>query len=108
MTGAIRIVLIEDDTDLADAVALALGLEGFDVTPFGNASDALKELDLSFDGVVISDIRLPGIDGIELFGILAERDAEIPVIFTTGHGDVPMAVDLLKGAHSTFSPSLIR
>lgn len=104
MTGAIRIVLIEDDTDLADAVALALGLEGFDVTPFGNASDALKELDSSFDGVVISDIRLPGIDGIELFGILAERDAEIPVIFTTGHGDVPMAVDLLKrGAFDFFT-----
>src|SRR5207253_765493 len=50
----------------------------------------------SFEGVVISDIRMPQIDGLQLFRMLAERDPELPVILITGHGDIEMAVDAVR------------
>lgn len=106
MNGAAntQVVLVEDDADLADAVSLALRIEGFDIQWFGAAADALQHLDDSFDGVVVCDVRLPGMDGIEFFDALAECDPDIPVIFTTGHGDVPMAVAMLKkGAFDFFT-----
>lgn len=92
----VHIVLVEDDEALGPAVAQALRLEGMEVSLFTKAEAALDALPDDFAGVVVSDVRLPGMDGLALFARLQERDAELPVIFTTGHGDVDMAVTAIK------------
>lgn len=90
------VILVEDDDALREATAQALEIEGFAVRRFGNAEAAFRSFNVEFDGVVVTDIRLPGLDGLELFDLLRERDAEVQVILTTGHGDVPMAVEAMK------------
>lgn len=98
----INVVLVEDDEALGPAVAQALRLEGMEVTLFGEADSALSYMSNDFPGVVVSDVRLPGMDGLALFAQLHERDPDLPVIFTTGHGDVAMAVAAMKDGAADF------
>jgi two-component system C4-dicarboxylate transport response regulator DctD len=98
----LQVMLVEDDEALGLAVLQAMRLEGYDARLFGDAHDALSALDADFPGVVVSDVRLPGLDGIAFFERLQQLDAELPVIFTTGHGDVPMAVEMLKKGAADF------
>jgi two-component system C4-dicarboxylate transport response regulator DctD len=90
------VALVEDDEDLRRATAQLLGLAGCTVREFANASDALRVLDDTWNGVVVSDIRMPGMTGIEFFRRLRELDPELPVILITGHANVDVAVDALK------------
>jgi two-component system C4-dicarboxylate transport response regulator DctD len=96
------VVFVEDDPALRDAMQQALRLEGFPVEAHERAAPALKALSRDFAGVVVSDIRLPGMDGLEFFAALREIDAELPMIFTTGHGDVQMAVAAMKQGAADF------
>jgi two-component system, NtrC family, C4-dicarboxylate transport response regulator DctD len=98
----INVVLVEDDEALGPAVAQALRLEGMEVALFGDADSALDAIADDFPGVVVSDVRLPGKDGLALFAQLQERDPDLPVIFTTGHGDVAMAVAAMKDGAADF------
>lgn len=98
----INVVLVEDDEALGLAVAEALRLEGMEVSLFGDANSALAVISNDFPGVVVSDVRLPGMDGLALFAQLQERDPELPMIFTTGHGDVAMAVAAMKDGAADF------
>ncbi len=104
MSGAdpTRVVLVEDEMELREATVQALTLEGFEVSAFSDAQSALKVVTGEFEDVVVSDIRMPRIDGLELFATLAERDSELPVILVTGHGDVPMAVEAMKRGAADF------
>ena len=104
MTSAnpIRVAFIEDDAPLREAVVQGLELEGICVEAFEAAPPALRKLSRDFEGVVVSDIRLPGMDGLELFESIRAMDDELPVIFTTGHGDVAMAVEAMKSGASDF------
>ncbi|MGB3878065.1 MAG: sigma-54 dependent transcriptional regulator [Shinella zoogloeoides] len=90
------ILLIDDDRQLLRATAQTLELADFSVTPFASAAEALPQLDLNFAGVVVSDIRMPGMDGLQLFERIRALDAEIPVILITGHGDIPTAVKAIQ------------
>lgn len=90
------VALVEDDEDLRAATAQLLGLAGFTVHGFADAASALAAIDADFAGIVVSDVRMPGMSGIELFRALHARDADLPVVLVTGHGDVAMAVDALK------------
>jgi two-component system, NtrC family, C4-dicarboxylate transport response regulator DctD len=90
------VALIDDDKDLRRATTQTLELAGFAVSAFGGAKAALAELSPDFPGVVVSDIRMPEIDGLQLFGALKEMDADLPVILITGHGDIPMAVQAIQ------------
>jgi two-component system C4-dicarboxylate transport response regulator DctD len=90
------VLLIDDDRQLLRATAQTLELAGFDVSPLGAATDALGMLDRDFAGVVVSDIRMPGMDGLQLFERIQSLDAEIPVILVTGHGDIPTAVKAIQ------------
>lgn len=105
MTDMLRLVrLVDDDEDLLAAQVQTLRLAGFQVEPFGTALAALDGLGPDYPGVVLSDVRMPGMDGFEFFARLQERDAELPVILLTGHADVPMAVAALKqGAYDFLS-----
>lgn len=98
----IRVIFIEDDAPLREAVVQGLEIEGLAVEAFEAAAPALRRLSPDFDGVVVSDIRLPGMDGHELFDAIRALDDELPIIFTTGHGDVAMAVDAMKKGAADF------
>lgn len=89
------VAFIDDDADVRAANAQTLELAGFDVQVFADAGSALTRLDENFPGVVISDIRMPGMDGRSMFHELRRRDADLPVILITGHGDIQEAVELL-------------
>ncbi|MBB3398880.1 two-component system C4-dicarboxylate transport response regulator DctD [Rhizobium sp. BK538] len=75
--------------------AQALGLFGLDVATFASAEPVLERVGYGFDGVVISDIRMPGMDGMTLLQRIREMDSEIPVILVTGHADVQLAVSAM-------------
>ncbi|MGX5720403.1 sigma-54-dependent transcriptional regulator [Shinella zoogloeoides] len=90
------VLLIDDDRQLLRATAQTLELADFSVTPFASAAEALPQLALNFAGVVVSDIRMPGMDGLQLFERIRALDAEIPVILITGHGDIPTAVKAIQ------------
>ena len=92
----IRVLFVEDDSTLREATVQGLELEGYEVDAFGDATAALRILDADYPGVIVSDVRLPGMDGLKFFEQVKRVDAEMPLIFTTGHGDVAMAVEAMK------------
>ncbi|KQX06058.1 Fis family transcriptional regulator [Ensifer sp. Root423] len=98
------VYLVDDDNHLRKAMTQTLELAGLAVTPFASAAEALKTLDANFDGVVVSDIRMPGIDGLAFFRRIEAFDADLPVILVTGHGDIPMAVQALQDGVYDFIP----
>ncbi len=102
MSGTVY--LVDDDSQLRKAMRQTLELHGIHVTPFPKAELALEALSKDFDGVVISDVRMPGMDGLQFFERLRQIDPDLPVILITGHGDVPMAVAALHdGAYDFIS-----
>ncbi|WEF25747.1 sigma-54 dependent transcriptional regulator [Paracoccus sp. S3-43] len=107
MTGLVR--LVEDDEDLRAAQVQTLRMAGLQVQDFGLAADGLRGVTRDFPGVVLSDVRMPGMDGLQLFQHLHAIDRDLPVILLTGHGDVPMAVAALKaGAYDFLTKPVAR
>ena len=98
----LQVALVEDDPALRDATTQALTLDGIAVTTFPDARAALAWLTADYPGVVVSDVRMPGIDGIAFFERLRAIDRDLPVILTTGHGDVAMAVAAMKNGAADF------
>ncbi|MDO9608512.1 MAG: sigma-54 dependent transcriptional regulator [Brevundimonas sp.] len=86
------VALIEDDADFRQALVERLTLEGLEVRAFTAAEPALKALDADFSGVVVTDLRMPGMDGRQLLTRLQALDPSLPVIMITGHGDIGDAV----------------
>ena len=101
-TGKVRVVFVEDDGPLREAMVQGLEIEGIAVEAFDAARPALRRLSREFEGVIVSDVRMPGMDGLEFFAALRSLDHELPVIFTTGHGDVAMAVAAMKDGAADF------
>lgn len=94
------VYFIDDEIDLRLANEQTLELAGFQVQIFEKAEDVLQLIDDQTSGIVVSDIRLPGIDGLSLLQRLQQVDATLPIILITGHGDISMAVDAMqKGAY---------
>ncbi len=96
MNDSSPVFLIDDDKDLLRATKQTLELAGFNVSAFSAATDALAALDPGFAGVVVSDIRMPQMDGQQLFARIKGFDGDLPVILVTGHGDIPMAVQAIQ------------
>ncbi|MDR9759213.1 sigma-54 dependent transcriptional regulator [Rhizobium redzepovicii] len=96
MAAPMPVALIDDDKDLRRATAQTLELAGFSVSAYEGAKAALAELSADFAGPVVTDIRMPEIDGLQLFAMLKGIDADLPVILMTGHGDIPMAVQAIQ------------
>jgi two-component system C4-dicarboxylate transport response regulator DctD len=91
-----QVLLIEDDPGVQLAAAQALQIGGFEVTCCDSAEQALALLKPDFPGVVVSDVRLPGRDGLALLRELHRADPGLPVTLVTGHGDVAMAVEAMR------------
>ncbi|MFT0862029.1 sigma-54-dependent transcriptional regulator [Ancylobacter sp. G4_0304] len=98
------VAFIDDDETLRAANSQALMLAGYEVVPYPSAAAALAGIDASFPGVVVSDVRMPGMDGLELFRRLSRMDADLPVILITGHGDITMAVEAMRDGAYDFIP----
>jgi DNA-binding NtrC family response regulator len=112
MTEPLQVLLIEDDPDVRLGCEQALKLEDIAVSATDSAEKARRRITRDFPGVVVSDIRLPGMDGMALLKELQAVDPELPVVLITGHGDVSMAVQAMKdGAHDfiekPFSPDYL-
>lgn len=90
------ILFVDDDAVLREANVQTLELAGMAVQPFASAQAALALIGPDFAGAVVTDIRMPGMDGLQFFERIRAIDPEIPVILITGHGDVPMAVRALQ------------
>jgi len=91
-----RVFVIDDEQDMRASISQWLSLSGFQTETFAAADEALRALTPDFPGIVISDIRMPGMDGMALLKRIAAQDAGLPVILITGHGDVPMAVEAMR------------
>ncbi|MFY2826470.1 MULTISPECIES: sigma-54-dependent transcriptional regulator [Ruegeria] len=96
MAQAMKIAIVDDEQDMRQSISQWLALSGYDTETFSSAEDALKVLGPDYPGIVISDIKMPGMDGIQLLKKLMGADSTLPVIMITGHGDVPMAVEAMR------------
>ncbi len=96
MNTSNNVILVDDDEDLRPALEQALELDGFDVLALGDAEAALSMVRRDFNGVVVSDIRMPGIDGMALLKELLAIDPALPVVLITGHGDIALAVEAMR------------
>ena len=106
------VIVVDDEASIRNAVEQWLSLSGFDVQLFTCAEDCLNRLPAHFAGVIVSDVRMPGMGGLALLNRLQQLDADLPVILLTGHGDVPMAVEAMReGAYDflekPFSPEAL-
>jgi two-component system response regulator FixJ len=96
MSSKVKVYVIDDDEAMRDSLNFLLDSAGLEVTLFENAQqflDALPRLDF---GCVVSDVRMPGIDGIELLKRMKAGQSKFPILIMTGHGDVPLAVEAMK------------
>jgi len=96
------IFVVDDDAAVRHSTEMLIRSMGLRAESFSSAAEFLEDFDPQQPGCVILDIRMPGMSGLELQGHLRERDAAIPVIFVTGHGDVPMAVKAMKAGAVDF------
>ncbi len=96
MSEALTVLIIEDDPDVALGCEQALQLDGISAACVGSAEQARRRLGRDFRGIVVSDIRLPKMDGMAFLRETLALDPELPVVLITGHGDVSMAVQAMK------------
>lgn len=100
----LKVYLIDDDKILLQAISQIFELEDIDVVAFDDPTKLLHVLTPDLDGVVITDVRMNSMDGIELYKRISTIDPDIPVTFITGHADVPMVLNTLRsGAFDFFS-----
>ncbi|MGO1660137.1 MAG: response regulator FixJ [Marinobacter sp.] len=90
------VYVVEDDEAVRDSLELLLRSDEKTVKTYESAAVFLKDYSETMAGCIVLDIRMPGMDGMELQKKLNEKHSILPIIFVTGHGDVPMAVDAMK------------
>ena len=91
-----QLVLLDDDSHLRTALSQTFDLAGLKVQAFANAEGVLAALPTDWLGVLVTDIRMPGISGLELLEQAQQLDKQLPVLLITGQGDVPLAVQAMR------------
>ncbi|UJX46166.1 sigma-54 dependent transcriptional regulator [Xanthobacter sp. YC-JY1] len=91
-----RVLLVDDEEMIRVSIEQTLDLAGIDVASFASAEAALPAIGRDYPGIVVTDVRLPARDGLELLADIRRRDPELPVVLITGHGDVAMAVSAMR------------
>ncbi|MET0292504.1 MAG: response regulator transcription factor [Steroidobacteraceae bacterium] len=100
MSAAPTVFVVDDDEAVRSALKLLLRSVGLPAQTFASASEFLAAFDARAAGCIVLDVRMPGMSGLELQEALNLRGITAPVIFVTGHGDVPMAVEAMQ--HGAF------
>lgn len=96
------VFVVDDDRAVRDSLRWLIESIGMKVETFDSATDFLKVYDPERPGCIVLDVRMPGMSGLELHERLRQHDYNVPVIFITGHGDVPMAVRAMKAGAVDF------
>jgi len=96
LTTSNTVFIVDDDEAVRDSLRWLLEANGYRVRDYASAEAFLEAYDPSVVGVLIVDVRMPGMSGLELQEVLIARKAPLPIVFITGHGDVPMAVSTIK------------
>ena len=97
-----RVHIVDDDEAMRDSLKWLLESRGLKVELYHSAEAFLHALNCGFCGCLVLDVRMPGMNGLDLYEQLRARASTLPVIFITGHGDVPMAVSALKKGAADF------
>ena len=97
-----QILLVEDDTDLREAISVTLRLGGVEHQAFECAEDALPAIDPEAEQMLVTDFRLPGMNGLQLLAKARERHPQLPVVVMTAYADTQLAVQALKGGARDF------
>lgn len=96
------VFVVDDDDAVRESLAFLLKSVGLKVESFSSAQDFLKSYNPARAGCLVLDIRMPGMSGLELQEKLKQMESMLPIIFITGHGDVPMAVKAIKAGAADF------
>ena len=95
-TSDFLVNIVDDDLEVARATSLLVGSVGLNAKVFGSAQAFLDEYDPEIPSCLILDVRMPGMSGPELQSFLLGEQVQVPIIFVTGHGDIPTAVRAIK------------
>ena len=96
------VFLVDDDEAIRHSASFMLRHAGYSVKTFPDGIVFLDQVSDQLDGCILLDVRMPGMDGLEVQGVLNQRGINMPVIILTGHGDVPVAVEAMKGGAIEF------
>ena len=96
--------VVDDDASVRGALARLLHSAGYQTETFASAERFLAQSRFDAPGCIILDVRMPGLNGLELQQALAAGDRQLPIVFITGHGDVPMSVRAMKAGAEDFLP----
>ena len=102
------VFIIDDDLELGKSVGRLLRSVGLDAQLFASVPDFLKSTRPNGPTCLVLDVRLPGLSGLEFQRELAAANTQLPIIFITGHGDIPMSVQAMKGGAIEFLPKPFR
>jgi FixJ family two-component response regulator len=97
-----RIFIIDDDSSVRTSLVRLLGAAGFETEAFASAEDYLARDRYDGIGCLILDVRMPGSSGLELQDIVNGLGSDLPILFLTGHGDIPLSVKAIKGGALNF------
>ena len=96
MARVMKIMIVDDEMDMRQSVSQWLALSGYDTETYASAEEALSHLSPDYAGIVVTDIRMPTMDGMTFLKKIMAMDSTLPVILVTGHGDVPIAVEAMR------------
>ncbi|MBL1294236.1 MAG: response regulator transcription factor [Thiotrichales bacterium] len=91
-----KVYIVDDDVAVLDALSVLMNSAGINFEAYSSAEDFLEYFNANYSGCLLLDIRMPNMSGLQLQNVLNEKGINIPIIFVTGHGDVPMAVQAMK------------
>ena len=94
--------IVDDDAPFLEAISRLLRASGFAVRTFRSASDFLAQRDEDAPGCVLADLQMPGMSGLELQSALARSSNPLPILFLTGHGDIPSSVRAMRDGAEDF------
>jgi two-component system C4-dicarboxylate transport response regulator DctD len=97
-----KVILVDDEQSVRDSARQWLELSDFEVTDYADARVALRDINPEYAGIVLTDVKMPGLDGLAFQKEIAAIDEHIPVVLFTGHGDIAMAVEAIRGGAYDF------
>lgn len=106
--SALKVFLVDDEPDVRRAIERLLRAEGLDVEGFGSAAEFLAAAGEADAGCVVLDVAMPGVDGLALQQLLADRQGALPVVFLSGRGDIAMTVHAIKAGAVDFLTKPVR